>query len=102
MEKSRSENQIEFLNVKREKSKIKSKINLIYNWKMKSDVIERNIGKKTRILTRDSAQNDPIDCRIKGFHFAISKTIVRIQEAISPYSLHEISLSDTSWMQKLI
>ena len=25
--------------------------------------------RKTRILTRDSTQNDPIDCRIKGFSF---------------------------------
>ena len=47
MEKSRSENEVEFFNAKREKSKIKSKINLFYDLKMKSDVIERKIRMKT-------------------------------------------------------
>ena len=51
MEKSRSENQVEFPNAKREKFVIKDKINLIYNSKMKSDVIGRKIRRKTQILT---------------------------------------------------
>ena len=38
----------------------------------------------------------------KAFHSTISKTIVSIQEVISPYSLHEISLSNTPWIHKLI
>ena len=38
----------------------------------------------------------------KAFHSAISKAIVAIQEEISPYSLHEISLSNTPWTHKLI
>ena len=38
----------------------------------------------------------------KVFHSAITKTIVNIQEATSPYSLHKISLSNTPWMRKLI
>ena len=61
MEKSRSENHVEFPNAKREKTKIKSKINLVYNSKMKSDVIRREIRRKTQILTRDSTHNDLID-----------------------------------------
>ena len=69
MEKSRSENHEEFLNLKREKSEIKSKINLIYDSKMKYNVIGRKIRMKTRILTWDSARNDPIDRQIKGFSF---------------------------------
>ena len=49
--------------------KIKSKINLIDNLKMKYDVKGREIMNKTRIITRDSTRSDPIDHRIKGFLF---------------------------------
>ena len=47
MEKSKSKNYVEFLDVKREKTEIKSKINLIYDSKIKSDVIGREIRRKT-------------------------------------------------------
>ena len=57
------------MNVKRQKSKIKYKINIIYDSKMKSDIIGRKIRRKTWILTRDRAWNDPIDHQIKGFSF---------------------------------
>ena len=57
---------------------------------------------KTWFLTQDSARIDPIPCWIKGFSFATSKTIVGIQESISPDSLNEIPLSNTLWMHKLI
>ena len=45
-EKSKSKNEVEFLNVKREKTKIKSKIDLIYNSKLKYDNIRREIRRK--------------------------------------------------------
>ena len=45
VEKSRSENHVNFFNTMREKTKIKSKINLIYDSKLKSDAIGRNIGR---------------------------------------------------------
>ena len=60
---------VENLNTKREKTEIISKIRLIYNLKLKYDVIRRKIKRKTRFLTQDSARNDPIDFRIKGFSF---------------------------------
>ena len=69
MEKLTSENQIENLNAKREKIKIKTKIQQIYYSKLKSNVIGREIRKKTQILTRDNTRIDPIDPRIKGFSF---------------------------------
>ena len=56
---------------------------------------------KTWFLTQDSARIDPIPHWIKGLSFANSKMIVGIQESISPYSLNEISLSNTSWTRKL-
>ena len=55
--------------MKREKTKIKSKIRLIYDLKLKYDVIEREIRRKTRLLTQNRAQNDPIDHQIKGSLF---------------------------------
>ena len=57
---------------------------------------------KTRFLTQDSARIDPIPCWIKGFSFMNSKTIVGVQELISPYSLNEILLSNTLWTQESI
>ena len=39
---------------------------------------------------------------LRDFHFTILKINFGIQEAISPYSLNEISLSNTSWTQKSI
>ena len=57
------------MNVKREKTKIKSKIRLIYYLKLKSDIIGRKIRRKTKILIWDSAQIDPTDGWIKSFSF---------------------------------
>ena len=88
--------------IKREKSKIKSKINLIYNSKLKLNDTWQKIRRKTHNLTHDSTWNDPIDRRIKAFYSAISKTIVEIQEANSPYSFDKISLSTTPWTQKWV
>ena len=92
VEKSKRKSLVEFFNAKREKTKIKSKANLISNSKMKSNVKARVIRRKTRILTQDIARNDAIDSRSKAFHSTILKTIVGIQERISSYSLHKISL----------
>ena len=52
-----------------EKTKIKSKIRLIYDLKLKSNIIGRRIRTKTQIQTQDRARNDPIDHLIKGFSF---------------------------------
>ena len=38
----------------------------------------------------------------KAFHSAYSKTIIGVQEANSPYSIDEISLSTTLWTQKCV
>ena len=56
-------------NVMREKIEIIFKINLIYDLKLKSNVIRRNIKRKIWMLTWYSTRNDPIDCQIKGFSF---------------------------------
>ena len=52
VEKSRSENHVEFLNTMREKTKIKSKVNLIYDSKLKSDVIGINIKRNPRVRSK--------------------------------------------------
>ena len=68
-----SEIQIEKLFPRREKTKNKSKIRQMYDSKLKSDVIGREIRMKTHNLTRIHAQNDSIDHRIKGSSFHDSK-----------------------------
>ena len=55
------------MKAKREKSELKSKINLIYNSKLQSNDTEQKIRRKTHNLTHDSDRNDPIDLCIKGF-----------------------------------
>ena len=57
---------------------------------------------KTQIRIQDSLRIDPIPYQIKGFSFSNLKAIVDIQELICSYSLHEISLSNTPWIRKLI
>ena len=57
------------MNEKREETKNKSKLQVIYYSKLKSDVIGREIRRKTQILTQSSARNDLIDCQIKGSSF---------------------------------
>ena len=55
--------------MKREKTKKLSKIRLIYDSKLKSNVIGGEIRGKTCNLTENHARNDRIDYRIKGFSF---------------------------------
>ena len=70
MEKSTSKNKVKNLNTERErKPKLKSKFRLIYDSKLKFNLIGREIRRETRILTQDSTRNDPINRRIKGFSF---------------------------------
>ena len=73
MEKSRIEIEKENWSRFVIKTKIKYKINLIYNSKLKSNDTWRNIGRKTRNLTQSWARNDPIQGfwfrRIQGFSF---------------------------------
>ena len=49
------------------KTKTESKINLIYDLKLKSNATGRKIRWKTRNLTQSRTWNDPINRRIKGF-----------------------------------
>ena len=51
------------------KTEIKSKINLIYDSKLKDNDTRQNIRMKKIILTQISAPIDLIDCRIRGFSF---------------------------------
>ena len=95
MEKLTSKIYGEFSNSKREKTKIKYKIQLIYDSKLKYDVIGRKIREKDEYKTALIAGS-------KAFYSANSKMIVDIQEAISPYSLNKVSLSSTPWMRKSI
>ena len=55
--------------MRREKTKNKFKIILIYNSKLKDNDIGRKIRRKTHNLTQSHARNDPIDHRIEGFLF---------------------------------
>ena len=80
-----------------EKSKIKSKIYLIYDSKLQSNDTGQKIRRKIHNLTRDKVRNDSMINGSKAFHSTISKTIVGIQEANSPYSFDAISLSTTPW-----
>ena len=84
------------------KTKIKIKIHLIYELKLKSCVIGRDIRRKTQILTEDSAWIDPIACQIKWILFREYKDD-RWHSRIN-FSLFSqgISLSNTPWTQKLI
>ena len=78
---------------KRERYKIKSKIILIYNYKLQYNDTRWKIRRKTHNLTCDSAQMIQLVNGSKAFHFAISRTNVGIQEVNSPYFFDEISLS---------
>ena len=64
--RNRQANQIE---ISARKDSKKPKIDLIYNSKLKSNVIGRKIRTKTRFVTQDSARIDLIVRRSKGFSF---------------------------------
>ena len=51
------------------KTKIKSKIKIIYDSKLKSNTTRRYIRRKTGSLTRSRAENNPINLQIQGFSF---------------------------------
>ena len=55
--------------VRREKTEITSKINLIYDLKLKDNDTRQKIRMKTHNVTQSRAQIDPIDRQIKGFFF---------------------------------
>ena len=61
MKKSRSKIKIEKSIMLREKTKNKSKIQLLYNSKLKSNIIGKKIREKTYNLTYNRARNDLID-----------------------------------------
>ena len=82
-------------------AKIEIEIDLIYDSKLKFNIIKRKIRTRTKIQTQDNSRIDPIPCRIKGFSFTNLKTIVGVQQSISSSSLRNLTL-DTLWMWKLI
>ena len=97
-----SKNKIENRIAKREKTIIKIEIDLIYDLKLKSNVIGIKIRTKTWFLTQDRLELIQFLAESKAFYSANSKPIVGIQESISPYSLNEISLSNTSRKRKWV
>ena len=66
------------------KTKINDEIKLNYDPKLQIDDTLSKIRGKTRILTRDSDRNDPINRRIEASHSAILKTSIGVQETNSP------------------
>ena len=75
------------------KTKIKIKINLIYYSKLTSNVVGREIRKKTQILIRDNVRIDPIALRIKGF----SKSNFRHSSSdFSPFSQQNLTFKHSS------
>ena len=78
-EKLKSKNYVENPNVKREKTKIISKINLIYNSKSKDNDIRRKIRRKAQILPEIALEMIQLIAGSKAFHYAIQKMIIGIQ-----------------------
>ena len=74
VEKSKSEVERNFRKSEERKIEIKDEIKLNYNPKLQIDDTSRYIRGKTRILTRDSDLNDPINRRIQGFLLCDFKT----------------------------
>ena len=87
------------------KTKIKLKLNLIYDSKNKSNAKWWKIKMKTGNLTQSHAQNDPINRRIHGFSFRDFKNEDGIQDVISPHSFNQILISNTpptrKWVKNL-
>ena len=60
----------------------------------------QKIKMKTRNLTQSRTRNDPINHRIHGFSFRNVEDKDGIQDVISPYSLNEFLISNSSQTQK--
>ena len=73
-EKSKFEIEIEFDRENDWKTEIKTKLNLIYDSKYKSNAKWWKIRMKIHNLTQSRTQNDPINPRIHGFAFHDSKS----------------------------
>ena len=86
------------------KTKIKTKLNLIYDWKCKIYTKWWKIKMKTHNLTQISLQNDPINRRMHGFSFCIFVDKIEVQDMISPLSLSldQIPISSAPRMRKSI
>ena len=65
------------------KTEIKLKLNLIYNWELKSNAKWWKIQMKTRNLTQSRARNDPINRRMHGYSFRNFEDEDGIQDVIS-------------------
>ena len=70
--KSKVKRRISFM--KRERMTNPTKINLIYELKLKCNAIGQRIKRKKRNLTQNFSQKDPINHQIKAFHSIFHKT----------------------------
>ena len=102
MEKSNFEIEIQIWSRNWLKTKIKLKLNLIYDSKYKSNTKWWKIKMKTCTLTQSHARNDPINHRIHGFSFYDFEDEDGVQDVISPYSFDQILISNTPWTQKWV
>ena len=93
--KEKKLDRISFL--RREKTKIKYKINLIYGSKLIDNDIGRKIRRKTHNLTWIHPWNDLLMVGSRAFHSKILKTKFGIQEKIYLYSFDKILISSTPW-----
>ena len=57
---------------------------------------------KTHNLTQSRDRNDPINRRMHGYSFCDFKDEDGIQDVISPYSLDQFLISNTSWTRKRV
>ena len=84
------------------KTEIKLKLNLIYDSKCKINTKWWKIKMKTRNLTQNSLQNDPINRRMHGFSFRVFKNEIEVQDVISSKFLDQTLISSIPWMRKCI
>ena len=77
--------------MKREKSEIKIEINQIYDSKHNLMIQDERLGGKHIILPEIAIKMMQLIAGFNAFYFAISKTIIHVQEANSPYSIAILS-----------
>ena len=78
------------------------KLNLIYDSKCKINTKWWKIKMKTHNLTQISLWNDPINRRMHGFSFRVSKMKIEVQDVISSSSLDQNLISSSPWMGKWV
>ena len=87
------------------KTKIKKKLNLIYNSKCKSNAKWWNIRMKARNITQSRLEMIQLIAGFMAFHSTISKTKICVRDVISLDSFDQILISCTlrtqKWVRKL-